>query len=66
MDDKMMAATNKIWPVQTQMVREGFKFQGQSKASLSETADIVKRIVKKHGGTGFTLARDDAEAADLW
>lgn len=52
-----------------------FKFQGpattgsassSSSASLRETADIVKKITEKHGGTGFRLARDATEAEELW
>lgn len=43
-----------------------FKFQGPTQASIKETAQIVKEIVKKHGATGFELARDDKEAETLW
>ena len=43
-----------------------FKFQGPTASSLKETAEIVKRIAKKHGSTGFALAKDDNEAALLW
>ena len=43
-----------------------FKFQGPTPAALKETAEIVKKIAKKHGGTGFELAKDDKEAALLW
>ncbi|KAG6380252.1 hypothetical protein JVT61DRAFT_8344 [Boletus reticuloceps] len=43
-----------------------FKFQGPTQASIQETAQIVKGIVKKHGATGFELARNDKEAKDLW
>jgi D-lactate dehydrogenase (cytochrome) len=35
-------------------------------ASLLETAEVVKQIVKKHGGSGFQLARNDEEAEVLW
>ncbi|GLB38819.1 putative FAD linked oxidases, C-terminal domain [Lyophyllum shimeji] len=68
-DDRFMAATNKFgvstrkWPVKDSLF---FKFQGPSAASLKETAKVVKRIVEKHGGTGFELARSEKEAADLW
>jgi len=52
------------------MAREGFhlffKFQGPSTASLHETAEVVKQIVEKHGGSGFQLARNDEEADALW
>lgn len=64
-----MAATNKYgmsarkWPEKDSLF---FKFQGHSQASLKETAKVVKAVVEKHGGTGFELARNDKEAADLW
>ena len=51
------------WPVKDSLF---FKFQGPSTASLKETAQIVKRIVEKHGGTGFQLARNEEEADELW
>ncbi|KAG9308317.1 FAD-linked oxidase-like protein [Chiua virens] len=43
-----------------------FKFQGPTQASIKETAHIVKEIVKRHGATGFELARNEKEAKDLW
>lgn len=43
-----------------------FKFQGPTPASIQETARIVKEVVKKHGATGFELARTEKEANDLW
>ena len=43
-----------------------FKFQGPTSASLKETANIVRNVVEQHGGTGFQLARNDEEAAELW
>ncbi|KAF8558658.1 hypothetical protein OG21DRAFT_1595268 [Imleria badia] len=43
-----------------------FKFQGPTQASIQETAQIVKEIVKKHGATGFELAHNEKEAKDLW
>lgn len=42
-----------------------FKFQG-SPQTLKDTAATVKRIVEKHGGTGFALAKNEKEADDLW
>ncbi|KAM6490032.1 FAD-linked oxidase-like protein [Amanita muscaria] len=69
MDDQMMSATNKYgqasrkWPEKDTIY---FKFQGPTKASLAETAKIAKSVVEKYGGTGFTLAKDDKEAAELW
>lgn len=43
-----------------------FKFQGPTTASLQESAKIVRGIVERNGGTGFELARNEKEAADLW
>ncbi|KAF9230602.1 FAD-linked oxidase-like protein, partial [Melanogaster broomeanus] len=43
-----------------------FKFQGPTPASILESARIVKEVIKKHGGTGFELARSEKEANDLW
>lgn len=69
LDDLFMAATNKFgqsqrkWPEKDSLF---FKLQGHSPASLQETAKVVKRITDKYGGTGFTLAKDDKEAEDLW
>jgi len=39
---------------------------GPTQASIQETAQIVKEIVKKHGATGFELAQNEKEAKDLW
>lgn len=64
-----MRATNtygqsqRKWPEKDSLF---FKFQGPSQTALDETARIVKEIVEKYGGTGFTLAADAKEAADLW
>ncbi|PPQ68693.1 hypothetical protein CVT24_007578 [Panaeolus cyanescens] len=68
-DNVFMAATNKYgmskrkWPEKDSLF---FKFQGPTPASLKESAAITKKIVEKHGGTGFQLARNDQEASDLW
>ncbi|KAI0772190.1 FAD-linked oxidase-like protein [Irpex lacteus] len=68
-DDDFMRSTNKYgmssrkWPEVDSLF---FKFQGPTAASLKETAEVVKRIAKKHGSTGFALAKDDNEAALLW
>ncbi|KAF8965864.1 FAD-linked oxidase-like protein [Flammula alnicola] len=68
-DDVFMSAVNKYgmskrrYPVADSLF---FKFQGPTAASLRETAAIVKRVVEKHGGTGFELARNDDEAEELW
>ena len=64
-----MAATNKVgiskrkWPEKDSLF---FKFQGPTAASLRETAEVVKQVVEKHGGTGFQLAQNDEEAHELW
>lgn len=64
-----MKATNtygrsqRKWPEQDSLF---FKFQGPTDASLQETAEIVKGIVSQHGATGFELASNAEEAADLW
>ncbi|KAI0669124.1 FAD-linked oxidase-like protein [Trametes maxima] len=68
-DDQFMKATNvygmstRKWPEKDSLF---FKFQGPTPRALKETADIVKKISEKHGGTGFALARNDQEAHDLW
>lgn len=68
-DDVFMAATNKYgvskrkWPEKDALF---FKFQGPTSASLQESGRIVKRIVERHGGTGFELAKSKEEAEDLW
>ena len=64
-----MAATNKFGMSARKYPEKDclfFKFQGYSKASLQETAKVVKQIVEKHGGTGFELARTEKEATNLW
>ncbi|KAH9851657.1 FAD-linked oxidase-like protein [Lenzites betulinus] len=68
-DDQFMRATNiygmssRKWPEKDSLF---FKFQGPTPRALKETADIVKTITAKHGATGFSLARNDKEAHDLW
>ena len=59
----LYGATERIYPEADCLF---FKFQGPTRASIQETAQIVKEIVKKHGATGFELARNDKEAKDLW
>ena len=43
-----------------------FKLQGSTPASLAETIDMVKRIVKKHGGDKFWPAQNEEEAEAMW
>ncbi|KAF7375704.1 FAD-binding protein [Mycena sanguinolenta] len=68
-DDTFMAATNKFGASRYQYAESDalfFKFQGPSPSSLTETARVAQTICIKHGGTGFRLAKDDAEAKDIW
>lgn len=68
-DDDFMRATNlygqsaRKYPEKDSLF---FKFQGPTPRAIQESADIVKAIAKKHGGTGFELARNEKQAADLW
>lgn len=55
--------SKRVWPEKDSLF---FKFQGPTPASLKETAAIVKQVVAKHGGTGFSLARNDKEAEEFW
>jgi len=64
-----MAAANKYGMSKRKLPEKDslfFKFQGPTPASLKGTAIIVRKIVEKHGGTEFQLARNDEEAAELW
>ena len=68
-DDQFMRSTNlygmskRKWPELDSLF---FKFQGPTAGALKETAAIVQRIAKKHGGSGFELAKNEREAAELW
>lgn len=68
-DDLFMQATNKYgmssrkWPEKDSLF---FKFQGHNADALKETARVVRKVCERHGGSGFTLARNEKEAADLW
>ncbi|KAF8990475.1 FAD-linked oxidase-like protein [Cyathus striatus] len=68
-DSTFIAATNQYgqskrkYPVSDHLI---FKFQGPSAASIKETAEVVKAVVERHGGTEFTLAKDETEADDMW
>ncbi|KAI5116581.1 hypothetical protein M0805_009224 [Coniferiporia weirii] len=68
-DDAFMHSTNlfgmsrRKWPEKDSLF---LKFQGHSAEALRETARVVKKVVERHGGTGFTLARNDNEATELW
>jgi D-lactate dehydrogenase (cytochrome) len=43
-----------------------FKLQGATPGSLSESVEVVKKIVKKHGGDKFLPARTEEEAEAIW
>lgn len=64
-----MRATNiygmstRKWPEKDSLF---FRFQGPTSNSLRETAQIVKSVVEKYGGTGFEVAKTQKEAEDLW
>jgi D-lactate dehydrogenase (cytochrome) len=64
-----MQATNKFgantrkWPEKDTLF---IKLQGGTPTILKETSKVVQGIAKKHGGTGYELARTPQEAADLW
>ncbi|KIP05310.1 hypothetical protein PHLGIDRAFT_30981 [Phlebiopsis gigantea 11061_1 CR5-6] len=68
-DDDFMRSTNlygqslRRWPERDSLF---FKFQGPSAQALAESAGIARAIAETHGGTGFALAADDAEATALW
>lgn len=51
------------WPEKDSLF---LKFQGPTANSLKETAAITRTIAEKYGGHGFSLARTEKEAADLW
>jgi len=68
-DDDFMRSTN-VYGMSLRKYPEKdslyFKFQGPTQRSIKESMDIVRDITKKYGGTGFTTANNDKEAADLW
>jgi D-lactate dehydrogenase (cytochrome) len=39
-----------------------FKLQGPTQRSLEETSSIVKKICRKYGGTGYSVARNAEES----
>ncbi len=43
-----------------------FKLQGATPGALSESVEVVKEIVKKHGGIKFWPARTQEEAEAIW
>jgi len=43
-----------------------FKLQGATPAALSESVEVVKKIVKKHGGDKFWPAKTREEAEAIW
>lgn len=43
-----------------------FKLQGATPSALSESVEVVKKAVKKHGGDNFWPARTQEEAEAIW
>jgi D-lactate dehydrogenase (cytochrome) len=43
-----------------------FKLQGATPGALSESIEVVRKIVKKHGGDNFWPARTQEEAEAIW
>ena len=43
-----------------------FKLQGATPGALSESMEVVKKIVKKHGGDKFWPAKTQEEAEAIW
>jgi D-lactate dehydrogenase (cytochrome) len=43
-----------------------FKLQGATPGALSEAVDVVKKLVKKHGGDKFWPAKTHEEAEAVW
>ncbi|KAF8475408.1 FAD-linked oxidase-like protein [Gautieria morchelliformis] len=68
LDDKMVQAINDCGGISIKLpVRDTllFKIQG-SPESTQEAAKIVQSILKKHGSSQFTFAKDKKQAEDLW
>ncbi|KAF8754135.1 FAD linked oxidase [Rhizoctonia solani] len=67
-DDDFMRATNKYGQSERKYPEKDsiyFKFQGPPE-TIKRSAEVAKSIAEKHGGTGFSLAASEQEAADLW
>lgn len=43
-----------------------FKLQSATPGALSESVEVVKKIVKKHGGDNFWPAKTQTEAEAIW
>jgi len=43
-----------------------FKVQGTTPSALTESVDVIKKIVKKHGGDKFWPAKTQEEAEAIW
>ena len=59
----MYGMSPRKWPEKDSLF---FKFQGPTPRSLQESADIVRKITDKYGGTNFMFAKNEKEANDLW
>ncbi|EUC64848.1 D-lactate dehydrogenase (cytochrome) oxidoreductase [Rhizoctonia solani AG-3 Rhs1AP] len=67
-DDEFMRATNKYGQSERKYPEKDsiyFKFQGSSD-TIKRSAAIAKSIAERYGGSGFSLAASEQEAADLW
>lgn len=68
LDDKMVQAINDCGGISIKLpVRDTllFKIQGSPDAT-QEVAKSLQAILKKHGSTQFTFAKDKKQAEDLW
>jgi D-lactate dehydrogenase (cytochrome) len=43
-----------------------FKLQSATPGALSESVEVVKKIVKRHGGDNFWPAKTQTEAEAIW
>ena len=43
-----------------------FKLQSATPGALTESVEVVKKIVKKHGGDNFWPAKTQGEAEAIW
>lgn len=53
---------SKAYPVKDTLF---FKLQGDD-YSVGHTADVIRKIVEKHGSLNFEFASTDEEAEELW
>ncbi|KAL0947531.1 hypothetical protein HGRIS_013628 [Hohenbuehelia grisea] len=68
LDDNMMSAINAAGLVDKPFPTEDtlfFKIQGDD-AGVRLTSDVVKQIVRRHGGSKFAFAATDRAAEEMW